>query len=469
MVILNPALNKALQLAEVIKGYIKEQKLQQGDKLPPIAQLARLYSVGKDSINEAMSLLSYEGVVVIKPRHGVYVAGNAWNSLCPMTPDWHDFAAKAPQKTHSDAYTKLSQRVIGAKGNMRSLGQSAIHSRIFPDFVKNGLIKAGELSAKRDLDTWFLLELPLREKLCEYMESYGLYVSPEQVMVMTGGVDALAAICVSTMYPGMELIYGAPNYTLAKKHLASYGITMTGVEMDMEGISKGALLNHLKNGPKKMLYLTPSFSLPTGITTSLRRREELLKICQNTKTPIIEVDSDRELSNNLPKPIAAIDNSDSVIYVGSIDRILPVGYQISWAVVPQSIADRFYTYRSQNDYVCRTTELFFYSILESGDFYRYREEYFKFLTKRKVFTERILAEYLGDVATWNSNGHPLVYWIRMNDNVNIEKLYEADDLFLYRGSEYGPQYDRYLTISSMNFSRHSFIKAIKRISEIAQL
>lgn len=465
MVNYNSGFSRSLQIADLIKAYIKEACLHEGEKLPSIAKLAAMYSAGKDSVNEAMSILSYDGTVVIKPRHGVFVAGNAWKNLHPMTPEWHDFTSKSLQEPNSTAYGNLIRKMAGAKEEKRSLSNPFIDSSLFPDIMKDGLKKAGELYLRKDLDTWFFNSNPLREKLCEYMESYGLYVSPEHVVIMAGGVDALTAICVSTMRRGMELLYGAPSYVPAKKRLTSYGISMTGVPMDREGMSKDAILQQLKSGSKKMLYIAPTFSNPSGIVMSKKRREELLRICNNTKTPIIEIDSYRELSNNLPLPIASLDHSDTVIYVGSIREILPMGCSISWLVVPLPILERFYHYRTQSDLNLRINELFFYSILQSGAFYEYRDMFHAFLLKRRVFTENVLSEYLGDMGTWDSNGHPLMYWIKLNDNIDMKKIYDNDDILLYRGSEYWSGYDRYLTISSMNFSKDGFIKAIKGLAD----
>ncbi len=466
MILFNPKRSKAEQMAEMIKLYIKDNSIAEGSKLPSIARFASIFSVGKDSINDAIAMLSYEGIVVIKPCYGVFVAGSAWKNLHPKSPDWPRYSAQSIQRPNPDNFLFLHK----IQDNRRTLFNLLVNNKIFPDIIRNGMegalqvINGEKVQNNHDVAGW----KPLREELCKYMSEYGLDVSPDQVFITQGNRDSVNAVSAVTMHHGMEILYGIPSLALERYHLSTYNIRMTGLPTDSEGIMKDPVLKNLKNKHKKMLYVTPSYSIPSGITTSLRRREELLRICRNADTPIIEMDSYRNLSADLPPALAALDKTELVIYIGSLGEILPRGINISWIVVPRVLVDNFYHHMAQKDYSAWVTQAFFYSLLKSGEYNRHKERFREYTRGKRTFTRQILEQYIGDIAYWDNNGHPLIFWVKMDERINMKKLYNNLELYSLRSEEYVPGYDNYIAISSMNLSRHSFIKNIKHLSEVAR-
>ena len=61
-----------LQIAESIQEMIAEHKLQVGDRLPPIRELARLFDVNPSTVSEALRLLQQRGLVEMKVGSGTY-------------------------------------------------------------------------------------------------------------------------------------------------------------------------------------------------------------------------------------------------------------------------------------------------------------------------------------------------------------------------------------------------------------
>ena len=61
------AINKLLsnEVAEAIKNYIKENKLQIGNKLPNEMELSTMLDISRITVREAVKILSGKGVVEI--------------------------------------------------------------------------------------------------------------------------------------------------------------------------------------------------------------------------------------------------------------------------------------------------------------------------------------------------------------------------------------------------------------------
>lgn len=56
-----------------LNAYIKDQNLQVGDKLPTEPQLATLLKVGRSTLREAVKVLVYSNVLVVKQGSGTYL------------------------------------------------------------------------------------------------------------------------------------------------------------------------------------------------------------------------------------------------------------------------------------------------------------------------------------------------------------------------------------------------------------
>src|SRR5919202_321559 len=62
------------RLARQIRGLIQRGDYRQGDRLPPIMEMARRFRVGHPTIREALKKLEAIGVVEIRHGSGVYVS-----------------------------------------------------------------------------------------------------------------------------------------------------------------------------------------------------------------------------------------------------------------------------------------------------------------------------------------------------------------------------------------------------------
>ena len=80
------------------------------------------------------------------------------------------------------------------------------------------------------------------------------------------------------------------------------------------------------------VYVTPSHQCPTTVTMSLDRREALLR--QAEKHNFVVIEDDYEMENNFsgePIPVLkSLDNSQRVIYVGSLSKSFAPGLRMGY-------------------------------------------------------------------------------------------------------------------------------------------
>ena len=89
---LNPAKNTALyiQLADRIRFFIQEKKLNPGDKLPVSREIQRISGLSSITVENGISILVKEGWLTRRPHYGTFVvdkgsveASAGKNSPCP--------------------------------------------------------------------------------------------------------------------------------------------------------------------------------------------------------------------------------------------------------------------------------------------------------------------------------------------------------------------------------------------------
>ncbi len=111
----------------------------------------------------------------------------------------------------------LAMEVMERAQSMEREGANIVHLEVGePDFdtppcIKEAAIKA--LSDNRTHYTHSLGLLELREAVSEhYHEKYGVYVSPERVLITSGTSPAMLVIFATLLDPGQEVILPDPHY-----------------------------------------------------------------------------------------------------------------------------------------------------------------------------------------------------------------------------------------------------------------
>src|SRR5262245_39862752 len=128
------------------------------------------------------------------------------------------------------------------------------------------------------------------------------------------------------------------------------GAKIIPVPVDLEGIrvSRGLRIGAAAAGA----YVTPAHQFPLGAAMSLGRRMELLRWGSNAGAFIIEDDYDSEFRfHGRPIPaLMSLDQSSSVILVGSFSKLLFPSLRIGYIVAPPALADLIVAFRVRTEF-----------------------------------------------------------------------------------------------------------------------
>ena len=181
----------------------------------------------------------------------------------------------------------------------------------------------------------------LRQAIANHLNSFrGMNVDPNQIVV-GAGTDYLYGLLVKLLGKDRTYCIESPGYRKLQMIYDDEKVVNRYARMDEKGIR----IDELRRVGAEIAHISPTHHFPTGITMPISRRYEVLAWAnESAKRYIIEDDYDSEFRLN-GKPIPAlqsIDASGKVIYMNTFSKSLAPTIRISYMVLPEKLANKFY-------------------------------------------------------------------------------------------------------------------------------
>lgn len=188
----------------------------------------------------------------------------------------------------------------------------------------------------------------LIESLGSFLESKGLPVSENKILITTGSLQAINLITKVFVDPGDCILTENPCFIGATAAFKSYGATIHSVPLLSDGIDMDVLRQTLKQMEQKpkFFYFTPNFHNPAGTLYSAQRKKEIIELFTDLQIPIIEDDvySDLFFFDEDKEDLHTIKSMNpigiDVCYTGSFSKILGPGLRLGWMLVPPAVYER---------------------------------------------------------------------------------------------------------------------------------
>src|SRR6185503_9188969 len=132
-----------------------------------------------------------------------------------------------------------------------------------------------------------------RACIAEVMGEEGMAPDTDDLIVTTGGQQAIDLVCKTLVDPGDPVICEAPTYPGAVPVFCSYQADVVQIECDEDGMRIDELETVLAqldaDGRRpKFVYSVPSFQNPAGVTMSLSRRRRLVEFARSREMLVVE-------------------------------------------------------------------------------------------------------------------------------------------------------------------------------------
>lgn len=184
---------------------------------------------------------------------------------------------------------------------------------------------------------------PLRNWIKDDLTKKNLFKSGDMVVMTAGAQQAIETTAKILCNEGDVVICENPSFIGSLNAFRSYGVKLVGIEMDEDGMKSEELEAALKANPNtKFIYTIPNFQNPTGKTTTLERRKEILSLAKKYGVYILEDNPYGALrfAGEDVKSIKELDDSGNVLYAGTFSKTLAPGLRVGYLLGASDIVGK---------------------------------------------------------------------------------------------------------------------------------
>jgi 2-aminoadipate transaminase len=263
----------------------------------------------------------------------------------------------------------------------------------------------------------------------DVMGEEGMEVDPDEVLVTTGGQQVIDLVCKTLLDPGDVVVCEAPTYPGAVPTFCAYEADVVQVTMDRDGMRVDELSDTLERLERagrrpKFIYTVPNFHNPAGVTLSLERRLELVRIASERELLVLEDNPYGMLryeGTGLPT-LRSLD-AEFVIYASTFSKILSPGVRLGWTVAPPPVLQKMNIGKQASDLCSSSISQYFVSAyFESGPWQKYVRSLIEIYRRRRDVMLDSLAEHFPREARWTHPEGGLFIWATLPDYIDTTDL-----------------------------------------------
>jgi 2-aminoadipate transaminase len=269
-----------------------------------------------------------------------------------------------------------------------------------------------------------------KDCLLEVMAAEDMAPDRDDLIVTTGGQQAIDLITKTLVDPGDPVVCEAPTYPGAVPTFCSYEADVHQVSTDDDGMRIDELEELLaelaRQGRRpKFIYSVPSFQNPAGVTLSDQRRRRLVELAREHEVLIVEDNPYGLLRyDGEPHPtLYSLDGGDYVLYLGTLSKILSPGIRIGWVAAPPPVLEKIALGKQAAD-LCTSTlaQYFVREYFAEGRWRDYVEDLVEIYRDRRDAMLEALERHFPPQAVWSEPEGGLFLWATLPDYIDTTDL-----------------------------------------------
>lgn len=411
--------------------------LAAGDRLTSNRDLVRRHGVSPVTVARAVAVLAAEGAVVTRPGSGTFVATRrSAPTAAAMDTSWQEVALADGSVEARSLTELLSPPPAGAI----TLAGGYLHRSLQP----TSALGAALGRAARRPDAWDRAPTAGLESLrALFARATGADVSTDDVLVTSGGQQALSMAFRAVAAPASPILVESPTYRGALAAARAAGLRPVPVPHDDDGIRPDLLADAFAMTGARVLYLQPTFHNPTGTVLAAHRRSQILGIARAAGAFVIEDDFARLLGHGgpVPPPLLADDRDGTVIHLTSLTKPASPSLRLGALIARGPVALRLRATRLVDDFfIARPLQEAAVELLSAPAWDKHVRALGKALRERCQTLATALADH---APQWSIAGMPtggLHLWVRLpnrpSDVAAIVDAAQARDVAVSAGTGY---------------------------------
>ena len=398
-----------LQIADAIINAIKSGKLSSGNALPGSRQLAVLLHVNRNTVIEALDVLTAEGWLITMDRKGTFVA-----DVLPES----GLEKKQQQKANTTE-EEIKPHLVFDDG--------LPDSRLAP---MTDLARAYREIFNRK-SRWQIMgysnefgNTEFRKAIAQMLNfKRGMNISLDQICITRGSQMAMYLAAHSLFSKGDFVMIENPGYQPAWKAFENAGAALLPVSITPDGLNLEEVEEYLKKyNAIKAIYVTPHHQFPTTVTMSLKKRLKLIELSNKYGFTIIEDDYDHEFhfGQRPILPISSYETAQNFIYIGTLSKIvapaLRIGYLVSTPERIEKVGEHRKIIDVQGDNIMEEAVL---HLINEGIIKRHLKKTNLIYKAKRDYFESLCKQHLKDKITFTKPEGGLAFWIVPNATIDL--------------------------------------------------
>lgn len=412
-----------VQIENHIKNSIENGLIQNGSKLPSTREVSKLLGISRNSIITAYENLECEGIIKSVKGKGTFVIKECKKNFSEFKIDWN---SKINDYGNTCKCLDLLKTELPWEKGMISFKSIAPEEDLFDlEEFKRSFLNICSLEGEKILNYGYARGYkPLIQYLMTYMEKKGVNLKGKEILITNGFTEGFDIVISGLTSEGDYILCEEPTHNTALKIIKAHNLNVLSVPMDVNGIKVKKLDEIMTKNNPKLAYIIPSYHNPTGIVMSGMKRQQVYNICEKHLVPIIEDGFNEELlysGSHVPPLVALSTNSNGVIYIGSLSKILFPGLRIGWILADKDLIDTLESIkRARTIHTSSIDQGVLYSYMKSGAFERYVKKVKKHYRKKYKFTLEEVKKHIPYEYITGEGG--LHIFIKLSDELDAREI-----------------------------------------------
>jgi 2-aminoadipate transaminase len=266
----------------------------------------------------------------------------------------------------------------------------------------------------------------LREYIANNYRKKDLQVSAKNVLITSGSQQGLDLLGKVFLNDGDGVIIEEPGYLGAIQAFSLYRPSFSPVSVSEEGMDIEQLQATLTEREHKLLYAVPNFQNPSGISYSVKNREEVAKLVKEKELFIVEDDPYGELRfSGTAKPSFKAYLPEQTILLGSFSKIVVPGFRIGWVVAPDTIYEKLLIAKQASDlHTCHFTQYIIYQYLQKNSIESHLEKVSQTYGDQCQCMMESIDAYFPDNVKYTKPEGGMFLWVTLPKGISAMDLFD---------------------------------------------
>ncbi|MGJ8620961.1 MAG: PLP-dependent aminotransferase family protein [Methylophilaceae bacterium] len=413
-----------IQITMKIIEEIKRGRLAPSTVMPGSRKLASYLDVNRKTVLQAYSELVAQGWLSTEKRRGTFVSEKLPYTSSIEIDNVNDNWLQSEEtiSTNTNIAPTSNRDVI-------EFNDGIPDSRLIPFEIISRAFRHALVTSSRSNQLGYqdsLGMLSLRESVSHMLNiERGLNTKIENICIVRGSQMGIFLAARVLIEADDVVIFESLTYPPARDAFESCGAIIVSVGVDEDGMKVDELEKLCRKMKIRAIYVTPQHQYPTTVTMTTERRLRLLMLAEQYNIYVIEDDYDHEFhfSNHHTFPLASYGQSNKVIYVGSLSKVLAPGLRIGYlAALPEFIDKCAKEIKMIDRQGNSVTELAVSELMDSGELKRHIRRTAKTYLERRNLLNNLLRRNLMELVEFDIPLGGLAFWLRLKQHTNIDQF-----------------------------------------------